>query len=591
MPLARKYRPQTFEDLVGQPHVTTPLTRAIEAKRVGQAYLFTGQRGVGKTSAARILAKCLNCVKGPIAKPCQQCPSCLEITGGSSLDVIEIDGASNRGIDEIRSLRETVKFAPTHGAFRIYIIDEVHQITHDGFNALLKTLEEPPAHVKFIFATTTAHKVPATILSRCQRFDFRRLNGKTIVPVLKDIAKAERIAIEDDALYTIARAAEGSLRDAEVILEQLVSFCAGPIQEEDVNRLVGAIEQDALLEWMRALLDHDANAALLLLSRQLEQGKEVTHLLVGLLMHLRNLLILRTTTDPARGGAGAPSRQALLEQLVDLPTEQLARLDEQAKRVSAEELLMMAQVLAGAYELIRRSPFAQAILEFVLIKLATRDSWTSLAQVIERLEQLSQSSTSRRPDAPLLDAPVPPSVPGGTTTKLKPNTTPEASAKRLVAQAAPPESESAEQPSSTVSTALEAAVSLEQALGHWPQVLARLAQQKMSLAAYLADARPLRVMGSVVQVGLPAFVLHQEVLNLPENLRLVEQVLSDVVTQPLTVDYTTLPASQPSQSTSSMVQEATESTAPEASGPMAPPILQDIVKLFDATIVNQPPKP
>jgi len=269
----------------------------------------------------------------------------------------------------------------------------------------------------------------------------------------------------------------------------------------------------------------------------------------------------------------------------------LARLDEQAKRVSAEELLMMAQVLAGAYELVRRSPFAQAILEFVLIKLATRESWTSLALVIERLEQLSQSSTSRRPDAPLLDAPVPPSLPAGTTATLKPNTTPEASAKRSVAQAALPESESAEQPSSTVSTALEAAVSLEQALEHWPQVLARLAQQKMSLAAYLADARPLRVMGSVVQVGLPAFVLHQEVLNLPENLRLVEQVLSDVVTQPLTVDYTTLPASQPSQSTSSMVQEATESTAPEASGPMAPPILQDIVKLFDATIVNQPPKP
>ena len=295
LPLARKYRPQTFEELIGQPHVTTTLTRALGAKRIGQAYLFAGQRGVGKTSAARILAKCLNCTHGPAARPCQHWPSCLAILQGNSLDVLEIDGASNRGIDEVRSLRETVKFAPTQGAYRIYIIDEVHMLTPEAFNALLKTLEEPPSHVKFIFATTTPQKLPPTILSRCQRFDFRRLDGKTIVSALKQVSKAEGIAIEEAALYAIARASEGSLRDAEVMLEQLVSFCAGRIGEQDVSRLLGAVEQEALFAWAQAVLDRDAKTALLFVTQQLEQGKEVVQLLVGLVTHFRNLLILRTT--------------------------------------------------------------------------------------------------------------------------------------------------------------------------------------------------------------------------------------------------------------------------------------------------------
>ncbi len=218
LPLARKYRPQTFDELIGQPHVTETLMRALKTKRLGQAYLFAGQRGVGKTSAARILAKSLNCEQGPTPTPCNRCANCTQITEGRSLDVLEIDGASNRGIDEIRALRDTVGFAPTTGAFRVYIIDEVHMLTLEAFNALLKTLEEPPAHVRFIFATTAPGKVPATILSRCQRFDFRRLEVPTLVAALTTVATKERLSIEEPALYAVARSAEGSLRDAEVIL-------------------------------------------------------------------------------------------------------------------------------------------------------------------------------------------------------------------------------------------------------------------------------------------------------------------------------------------------------------------------------------
>src|SRR3989338_4357199 len=295
LPLARKYRPQTFEDLHGQPHVTQTLTRALAGQKVAQAYLFTGQRGVGKTSAARIFAKCLNCEQGPTPAPCNACPNCAQIPQGNSLDVIEIDGASNRGIDEIRSLRESVPFAPASGHYRIYIIDEVHMLTTEAFNALLKTLEEPPAHVKFIFATTAVNKVPATILSRCQRFDFRRIEPGAIVKVLQGVAKSEKIPVEEPALFAIARAADGSLRDAEVVLEQLASFVQGPIREADVTSLLGAVESDALLAWTQAIIERDAPKTLAVLAAQAQQGKEMMQLLLGLLRHVRNLAILRGT--------------------------------------------------------------------------------------------------------------------------------------------------------------------------------------------------------------------------------------------------------------------------------------------------------
>jgi len=560
LPLARKYRPQIFADLIGQSHVTTTLSRAIESKRVGQAYLFAGQRGVGKTSAARILAKSLTCAKGPTVKPCQTCPSCTAISQSNSLDVIEIDGASNRGIDEVRALRETVKFAPTRGAYRIYIIDEVHMLTTEAFNALLKTLEEPPAHVKFIFATTAPQKLPATILSRCQRFDFRRLDAKTIVCALQQISTAERIRADEAALYAIARSAEGSLRDAQMLLEQAVSFCEGAISEQDISRLLGAVEQEALIVWAQAILERDASAALRCFSQQLEAGKEVTQVLVSLLLHLRNLLILRATAE-------APSKKALLEQLLDVPEEHAARLEEQARHATAEEWLVMVQLLTGAYELARRSPFAQAVVELVLIKLATRESWASLEQMIQRLERLAglAPSASARADQP----PAPASPATSTPPSLS----------RRSAGASP------EEPGE------EGSLAIEQVASQWPAVLERLGQRKMSLAAYLADTRPLSVRGDRLEVGIPGFALHQEVLTSLEHLRLIEAVLQEVFGQPVHVQYATLPPGQANTSPHTAAQpsgspgEPLRSSTPERE---TPPIVQDIMKLFNATVVNPP---
>src|SRR5881394_1507210 len=260
--IARKYRPQRFADVVGQEHVTRTLANAIKQKRTAHAYLFCGPRGTGKTTIARIFAKCLNCTGGPKAEFDDNDPKCKEIAEGRSLDVIEIDGASNRGIEEIRELRDTVKYAPASSKFKIYIIDEVHMLTKEAFNALLKTLEEPPAHVKFMFATTEPEKVLTTILSRCQRFDLRRIPVSLIVTHLSQIAKNEKVKIEEAALFAVARGAEGGMRDAESALDQLISFCGTAIVEEDVLSMFGLTAQRQILALSRSLLTGQSETAL-----------------------------------------------------------------------------------------------------------------------------------------------------------------------------------------------------------------------------------------------------------------------------------------------------------------------------------------
>jgi DNA polymerase III subunit gamma/tau len=261
--LARKWRPQRFEDIVGQGHVNQVLRNAIGAGRIAHAYLFTGVRGVGKTTAARILAKALNCENGPTADPCNQCSHCVEITEGRSLDVYEIDGASNRGIDEVRQIIENVKYQPANSRFKIYIIDEVHQVTKDAFNALLKTLEEPPPFVKFILATTEPHRLPETILSRCQRFDFRRISTREVIRRLREIAEKESLRITDGALLLLAREAEGSMRDAQSLLEQVLSYAAPGegetnIDERLLEEILGVTERRVLYEISQAAIRSDA---------------------------------------------------------------------------------------------------------------------------------------------------------------------------------------------------------------------------------------------------------------------------------------------------------------------------------------------
>src|SRR3989338_4368422 len=287
---ARKFRPQTFEEVIGQEPITTTLKNAIEKKRVAQSFIFTGSRGVGKTSTARILAKALNCEKSPTTEPCNQCISCEEITRGTSLDILEIDGASNRGIEEIRTLRENVKFKPTHGRYKVYIIHEVHMLTTEAFNALLKTLEEPPPHVKFIFATTEPHKVPLTILSRCQRFNFKRIPTAEIVKKLDEIAKEEKLKIEKNALFLIAKASEGALRDAESLLDQLASFAEGKIAEKDVLLMLGLASDELYLDVLQTLRAKDGSKILSLVEDFYTQGRDLVQFAKGLLEVFRHLL-------------------------------------------------------------------------------------------------------------------------------------------------------------------------------------------------------------------------------------------------------------------------------------------------------------
>src|SRR2546429_4957487 len=291
--IARKYRPQRFRDVVGQEHVTQTLANAIQQSRIAHAYLFCGPRGTGKTTIARIFAKCLNCDGGPKADFDDDDPRCREIAEGRSLDVIEIDGASNRGIEEIRELRDTVKYAPATSKFKLYIIDEVHMLTKEAFNALLKTLEEPPSHVKFMFATTEPEKVLPTILSRCQRFDLRRIPVALIVQHLGHVAKQENVKIDDPALHAIARGADGGMRDAECALDQLISFCGSQIVEEDVLSMFGLTAQRQILALSRALLTANSEAALRELDELAKHGKDLSRLLADLLYHLRNLLIFQ----------------------------------------------------------------------------------------------------------------------------------------------------------------------------------------------------------------------------------------------------------------------------------------------------------
>ena len=344
-----KYRPQNFDELTGQSHIVLSLKGAINSGRIGHAFLFAGPRGVGKTTTARILAKSLNCITGPTIHPCQECQSCHEITISRSIDVVEIDGASNRGIDEIRNLREGVQYSPLYSRRKIYIIDEVHMLTEPAFNALLKTLEEPPPSVIFIFATTNLTKIPATILSRCQRFVFKRLSLKEITARLRTIAEKEKIKITDNALHYVAIRADGSIRDAESILEQLMSFVEGEITEEEVFKLVGFLSVDFYLNLLNKILSRDLASAMLSLNQGIEEGADPIEIYRGLTSYLRAALLVKT------GLAG---------EFIELNNEEITTL--KAMDLSKDAIITLLDICFRCEEMIRRSANVRVAIELLL---------------------------------------------------------------------------------------------------------------------------------------------------------------------------------------------------------------------------------
>jgi DNA polymerase-3 subunit gamma/tau len=395
--IARRYRPQTFADLVGQQQVSQALTNAIATNRVGHAYLFTGARGIGKTSAARIFAKALNCIQGPTPQPCNACDICVSVSSGEDVDVLEIDGASNRGIDEIRQLRSNVNIRPSRARFKIYIIDEVHMLTVPAFNALLKTLEEPPEHVKFIFCTTDPEKVPITVLSRCQRFDFPPVETAAIVERLQTIVAAERATATEEALHLLARRASGSMRDSQSLLEQLLAFCSQEITTADVHRLLGTAPSSRLAALMGHIIARSTAGALKELDEAIAEGVDAGQLTEQMLGYLRDIMAALV---------GCPA-----DMMFSSTREEFAALVEAGQQLGLETILAIVQILDQTLTRMRQSTHTRILLEVAVVRICNLEHLEALPQLITQLRQGHLAGT---PIGPASSGPAAGTVPAGT---------------------------------------------------------------------------------------------------------------------------------------------------------------------------------
>jgi DNA polymerase III subunit gamma/tau len=491
---ARKYRPQTFDDLVGQAHVSRTLKNAVAQNRLAHAYLFVGPRGVGKTSTARILAKSLNCVKGPTVTPCGECDNCREIAAGNSLDVIEIDGASNNSVEDVRQLRENVRYAPAKGRYKIYLIDEVHMLSQAAFNALLKTLEEPPQHVKFIFATTEPQKVLPTILSRCQRFDLHRSPANLIAKHLQFIAGKEKITLEPAAAHAIARGAEGGLRDAESMLDQLVAFCGEKISENDVLNVFGFTSEQTVVDLTGRILRTETPGAIDLLHQQSEAGKDMMRLISDLIAYLRDLLVFKAKPD------------ALKEDVeVDVQTSLAAH----AELVTTDRLLELIDQFAAAEGRMKWVPNKKLHFEVAIIKAIQSLGQATLDEVIERLNQLRDGKSGSQKQSPSVVAGVPP-----------------ASGKDAAHAAA---TTAATVSDSGYKSAPRVAETSPDANDLWQKVLAKVPAQKAFVRNSAAAAHVLGIEGRNFQLGFaPGDKAMMDILGTQANRRFLETLFHEI---------------------------------------------------------------
>ena len=503
--IARKYRPQRFEDVVGQEHVTETLAHAIEQKRIAHAYIFCGPRGTGKTTIARIFAKALNVTGGPKANFDVNDSKAVEIAEGRSLDVLEIDGASNNGVEQVRELRETCKYAPASSKFKIYIIDEVHMLSTAAFNALLKTLEEPPEHVKFMFATTDPEKVLPTILSRCQRFDLRRIPVSLIAKHLTDIAKKEKVKIDPAALHAIARGAEGAMRDAESTLDQLISFCGDKIEESDVISMFGLTAQSQLLEMSRAILAGEIEPALRQLNDLAKNGKDLGRLVSDLLNHFRNLLIFQVS----RGDLN----------MLEVSEAEAAALKEQSKMASAEGLTRIMEVLADAEMRLRDAASKKILVEVALLKSIEARNAISIDSVLKQLQALREGTGGEVVSIP---APAPASAP-----RPKPF--------RAESSALAPDDSNAA-PALSASTMQEEPVAVVAPAGDgqletlWSNLLEAVGRASPFTKSYLLEAHPVSFDNNLLVIGFaPEFQDHIGLVDNPRNQTLLQTKLSELL--------------------------------------------------------------
>jgi len=527
---ARKYRPQTFDDLVGQTHVSRTLKNAVAQNRLAHAYLFVGPRGIGKTSTARILAKALNCVNGPTVTPCGICDNCREIAAGNSLDVIEIDGASNNSVEDVRQLRDNVRYAPAKGHYKIYLIDEVHMLSPAAFNALLKTLEEPPAHVKFIFATTEPQKVLPTILSRCQRFDLHRIPANLIRQHLQFIAGKEKLTLEPAAAHAIARGAEGGLRDAESMLDQLVAFCGETISEADVLNIFGFTGEQTVIDLTRRILRGETPGALELLYEQCESGKDMMRLMSDLIVYLRDLLVFKAKPD------------ALNE---DVDPDLQKSLAAHGQLIMTDRLLELIDQFSAAEGRMKWAPNKKLHFEVSIIKAIQSLGQATLDEVIENLSALRGGKTVGQKEAP---------PPGHAKTA------------RVAEQ-------------SSQYNAPEPTVDLDPAQV-WEQLSAKIPPQKAFLRTSAAAAHVLGIEGRNFQLGFsPDEKAMMEILGTQANRKFLETLLHEVTGKDWTVTLS-VKEELPSRHSASS-QTGKSSTADDFKDD---PLIQEALEMFKGEI-------
>ena len=530
---ARKYRPQTFDDLVGQTHVSRTLKNAVAQNRLAHAYLFVGPRGVGKTSTARILAKSLNCINGPTITPCGVCDNCREIAGGNSLDVIEIDGASNNSVEDVRQLRENVRYAPAKGRYKIYLIDEVHMLSSAAFNALLKTLEEPPEHVKFIFATTEPQKVLATILSRCQRFDLHRIPANLIAQHLQFIAKKEKITLQPAAAHAIARGAEGGLRDAESMLDQLVAFCGEKIAESDVLNVFGFTSEQRVSDLTGQILRGKTPEAIDLLNEQCDAGKDMMRLMADLIACLRDLLVFKVKPD------------ALNE---DVDPDVQKSLAAHAELISTDRLLELIDQFATAEGRMKWAPNKKLHFEVAIIKAIQSLGQATLDEVIEKLGELRDGS-------------------GGTPGKSAP----------AVAGVSPASQARAAGTAATTAARVEEKSETIEPQKLWERVLAKIPAQKGFVRNSASAAHVLGLEGRNFILGFASGDKPMmEILGTQANRKFVETLLHEITGKDWTLKLT--------------VNEELASKTAEVAGDSPSrvfkdePLIQEAIELFNARV-------
>ncbi|MFI5367302.1 MAG: DNA polymerase III subunit gamma/tau [Candidatus Binatia bacterium] len=551
---ARKWRPQTFNELIGQEHVSQTLSNAIRSNRVAHAFLFTGVRGVGKTTAARILAKALNCEHGPTPTPCNACTNCQEITAGNSVDVLEIDGASNTGVDDVREIIENVRYQPAKSRFKIYIIDEVHMLSTSAFNALLKTLEEPPPHVKFIFATTDPHKVPHTIHSRCQRYDFKRISFRLIADRLADIARSEGIEVSEAALFLIAREGEGSMRDAQSLFDQLIAFAGKTVRDEDVVTALGLADRKVLYAVGNAIVSRNPARALELLNDLHQYGYDMRRFARELLEHFRNLSVVRLVPTG--------------DLLPDIPDEERTEISRQAQQMNTEDLDRCFRVLLATEVEVARAPFPKLVMEMALIKLATLTPVMAVEAVLDRLDELQRrlgSAASGSGDAAApTRANTPPTAPRRETSVRSP--------------AASPAGPAAPAPAVAGTASSGTATSGTATSGHsWDAFLGFVGTQKVALATYLRASQPPTVDGAVLALRVPPGHYH-DYLAQRDNTQLVEELAQQYFGRPLRV--TVQVASLATESTA----EPAENAAELHSAALGDPVVRAAVEIFGGEV-------